>query len=88
MMDAQTIGFGFSLVGMLLSIYAMLRHRILHWVERRDFVKITYDGSWVIVRPGEEAAFIDEADDPSEYKIERVRMTMRQFESIPEFDGF
>lgn len=87
-MDAQAIGFGFSLVGMLLSIYAMLRTRILYWVERREFVKLTYDGSWVIVMPGEEKSFIEESDDPSEYTVERVWMTMRQFEHLPEFDGF
>ncbi len=87
-MDTQTIGFGFSLVGALLSIYALMRSRILYWVERREFVKVSYDGSFVIVMPGEERAFIDEADDPSEYKIERVRMTMRQFEALPDFDGF
>lgn len=87
-MDAKTIGFGCSLVGALLSLYALLRHRILYFVERREFVKITYDGSWVIVMPGDEQAFVDEADDPSEYNIERVRMTMRQFEALPDFNGF
>lgn len=87
-MDAQAIGFLLSLTAVLVSLYVMFRPRILYWVKPREFLKITYDGAWVIVRPGEDQAFIDEAGDPSEYKIERVRMTMRKFEALPEFEGF
>lgn len=86
-MDTQIFGFSLSLIGGLLSVYALMRQRILYWIEPRDFVKIGCDGSFVIVRPGEESDFLD-GGDPTDYTVEKVRMTARQYDKLPEFDGF
>lgn len=49
------------------------------------FYRVELDGSWCIVEPHEVATF---TEGPDRYTIECVEMTRRQFESLPEFEGF
>lgn len=55
------------------------------------FVKITYDGSSCTMEPEEAISLMDDVkydDEAEDYKYEDVYMTMEEFESMPEFEGF
>lgn len=59
---------------------------ILYRFQKKDFVKVECDGSYCICLPGHEHDFVDDED--YDYKFITVRMTQKQFDELPEFDGF
>lgn len=85
MQTYQWFSIGCSTLAILMSAYALLHKQIEYRFKKRDYTKISNDGSWVIVHTGHEHDFLD---DETEYKIERVRMTEKEFDSLAEFDGF
>lgn len=52
------------------------------------FYKVELDGSWFICEPQEVWAFLGVQPDGDFYTITEVRMTRRQFNNLPEFEGF
>lgn len=56
---------------------------------RETFARVELDGSWCIceLRDATDIAG-DWNADSNDYTITQVRMTRRQFEALPEFEGF
>ncbi len=54
---------------------------------RTRYARVELDGSWVICPPEEVEAYID-GDDRGEYVVTYLHLTQRQFDALPEFEGF
>lgn len=52
------------------------------------FHRVELDGSWFICEPREVWEWLGTAPDGTTYLITDLRMTRRQFNQLPEFDGF
>ena len=58
---------------------------------RKRFVRISLDGSHMVVSPQECDAYMQDAkasDDRSEYVVTDVWLSDREFDDLPEFEGF
>jgi len=55
---------------------------------RETFVRIEVDGSWCICEPHDVPDMRDGAEGDATYIVTEVRMTRRQFERLPEFEGW
>lgn len=59
------------------------------WGRLEPFYKVELDGTWCIVEANEVNDWLKpDLPDGESYTITRVQMTRRQFEALPEFDGF
>lgn len=57
--------------------------------QRETFVRVEYEGSWCIVEPHEALDIaVSAGNEVLDYVITEVRMTRRQFNNLPEFEGF
>lgn len=57
--------------------------------ERKRFVRITYDGSHLVVTPKDVQEHVGDGNLPEgEYKLTDVYLSEQEFEKLPEFDGF
>lgn len=54
---------------------------------RTRYVRVTFEGQHCIVLPGNEHSFSD-SDNPEEYVRTDVYLSEREYEALPEFDGF
>lgn len=54
---------------------------------RLRFTRVEYDGGWVLCPPEDAEAYID-PEHRDEYRVTDVYMTQRQFDALPEFQGF
>lgn len=52
------------------------------------FVRIEVDGSWCICEPHDAPDMREGAEDDATYIVTKVSMTRRQFERLPEFEGW
>jgi hypothetical protein len=56
--------------------------------KRETFVRIELDGSWCIVERIEAWSFMGPTEPGEAYTITEVHMTRRQFDNLPDFEGF
>lgn len=56
--------------------------------DKRRYVELKYDGSWVICTPGEAIDFVQDADDGISYEMRDKWLTPQQYDKLPEFEGF
>lgn len=56
--------------------------------KRETFVRVELDGSWCICEPRDVPDLKVGAEDGDTYIVTEVRMTRRQFERLPEFEGW
>jgi hypothetical protein len=52
------------------------------------FMRVEYDGSWLICELRDCWEYHNTGPDGERYTITTVRMTRRQFNNLPEFEGF
>jgi len=52
------------------------------------FYRVELDGSWCMVETADLPSWLEPELDGYAYTVTAVRMTRRQFESLPEFEGF
>ena len=58
---------------------------------RTRYVRVTMDGGHCVMRPQEGDRYVQDAraaGDDSEYAVADVYLSEREFEDLPEFDGF
>ncbi len=55
---------------------------------KRDFVRVSVNGTTAIMTPAEACDMVKDSGDPKQYEVSPVRMTMRQFKAMPEFAGY
>lgn len=53
--------------------------------QKKRFLKLTVDGTSCICEPDEAA---DMMDDPTQYTVSEVWMTQKQYDKLPEFEGW
>jgi len=85
-METKYIGVGFSVLAMVIGLALLMKPWLSYRFEKKDFVRVEFDGSYCICLPGHERDFVE--DDGYEYKFIHVRMTQKQFDELAEFDGF
>jgi hypothetical protein len=56
--------------------------------KRETFCRVELDGSWLICEWREARDIVGDFEDGDQYKVTPVRMTRRQYEALPEFEGF
>jgi len=56
--------------------------------ERKQFVRISLDGTYCIMTPAEGEQFLREAEYPDDYTVADVWMSQAEFDAMPEFAGF
>lgn len=59
-----------------------------NWLVKRDFIRLGINGVWCVMMPADACDTLRDSDDPKQYKVESVRMTMRQFDRLNEFGGY
>jgi len=55
---------------------------------RETFVRVELDGSWCICEPRDVPDMTVDAEAGETYIVTEVRMTRREFERLPEFEGW
>jgi hypothetical protein len=58
---------------------------------RTRYVRVTLDGSHCVMHPSEGDRYLQDAraaGDESEYTVRDVYLSEREFDDLPEFDGF
>lgn len=68
-----------------------LVERIMGLFGRKRYVRVEHeDGGWFVAYPKEAKALVQFADpgDEGAFTLTDVYMTRKQFEALPEFDGF
>lgn len=55
---------------------------------RKRYVRITYDGSSCVCKPGEAKDIIGDSFEPEKYKTEDVYLSDQEVAAMPEFDGW
>jgi hypothetical protein len=55
---------------------------------RARYVRIAYDGSWCICKPGDVEAMVGDADESHRYITEDVYLSAQEYEALPEFEGW
>ncbi len=55
--------------------------------DKRRYAKLSYDGQFVIMTPSEAEVWLDDCWDET-YVLDEVWMTEKQYEDLPEFEGF
>lgn len=58
---------------------------------RQRYVRVSLDGAWCVMHPSEGDTYLADAkanDDDSEYVVSDVYLSEREFDALPEFDGF
>ena len=55
---------------------------------KREYIVLIHDGTPSTMRPIDACDTLQDADDPKAYRIKTVWMTPRQFDAMPEFQGW
>jgi hypothetical protein len=79
---AAAIGFGGGIIHGLVVGTRINKH------EKHDFIRLRFEGSHFLMTPAEACQILQDDDDPKRYGVEAVRLTMAEFDAMPEFDGF
>jgi len=56
--------------------------------EKKELVKLTYDGTWCIMRFDDAIAELRENVNGDEYTFQKVWFTQNEFDTMPEFTGW
>lgn len=55
---------------------------------KREYIVLTHDGTAATMRPIDACDTLQDADDPSAFKVTTVWMTPHRFDAIPDFRGW
>ena len=55
---------------------------------KREYIVLTHDGISCIMEPIDACETLQDADEPTDYKLKSIWITPHQFSKIPEFLGF